>query len=212
MTKQRDAQPLGWLRQFWLTVRSTRWLGAGQYSGNYNRLDRLYLLNDPWKLMSQKERARFDLTNQVIARIAPECGSLLEIGAGEGVQTRYLQQVSREVIGIEVSPVAAERARAAVPDVEFLVGRAEDVGRLVGGRRFDVITACEMLYFVPDVGRVLAVLKGMASHILVTSYEKRAGGLAQHFQGPGWSREDDIVVDGTSWRCYVWTAPKLGDS
>lgn len=174
----------------------------------YRRMDRLYLLEDPWQLASSREHGRFALTNATIAQIVPDCGALLEIGSGEGEQTTYLRKVARSVTGMEVSRAAVDRARLSVPDVEFLVGCAEDAPALLGERRFDIVTACEMLYYAPDAGQVLDALKRLAPRVLVTIYEKRAGGLAAHFEGAFWSQLDDIVVDGTRWHCHLWRAPE----
>lgn len=200
-------QPGGRLRRGWRALRSGLWLGAGQYGGNYRRMNRAYLLEDPWKLSSAREGERFRLTNRLITQIVPGCNTLLEIGSGEGLQTAHLRAVARHVTGIEVSPVAAERAQATVPEADFLVGRAEDAAKLVGKRRFDLITACEILYYAPDVPQILATLQGLAPRILVTNYEKRARKLAAHFEAPGWTRLDDLVVENTRWRCHLWCAP-----
>jgi hypothetical protein len=189
----------------WRALRSGLWFRRSPY----RRMDRLYLLKDPWHLSNPREHGRFALTNAMIARIVPDCGALLEIGSGEGEQTAHLLKVARSVTGIEVSQVAVDRARLATPSAEFLVGCAEDAPALLGEHRFDIATACEMLYYAPDAGRVLDTLKCIAPRILVTVYDKRAGGLAIHFESSGWSRLDDIVIDGIRWHCHLWQAPEL---
>jgi 2-polyprenyl-3-methyl-5-hydroxy-6-metoxy-1,4-benzoquinol methylase len=193
------------LRRNWRALRSGLWFRPGPY----RRMDRLYLLEDPWQLASSTERKRFARTNTVIATIAPGCATLLEVGSGEGIQTAALMDVATHVTGIEVSEMAVTRARERVPDAEFLVGRAEDAAHMLGGRRFDLITACEMLYYAPDAGHVLDALKGLSSRILVTTYDKRAQGLAGHLEGDGWSRLEDMVEDGLRWHCHLWRAPDL---
>lgn len=193
------------LKRNWRALRSGLWFRPAPY----RRMDRLYLLEDPWQLTSPREHARFVLTNAIIARVVPNCGALLEIGSGEGEQTAHLLNVAARVTGIEVSEAAVNRARRTTPDADYLIGCAEDAGRLLGERRFDIVTACEMLYYAPDPARVLDTLKGLAPRILVTAYDKRAQGLAPHLQGPGWSRLDDIVVDGTCWHCHLWQSPEL---
>ncbi|MBO9671180.1 MAG: class I SAM-dependent methyltransferase [Sphingobium sp.] len=192
------------LKRNWRALRSGLWFRPAPY----RRMERLYLLEDPWRLASPREHERFALTNAVIAQIAPNCGSLLEIGSGEGEQTAHLLKVAGSVTGIEVSEAAVNRARSAAPHAEYLVGCAEDAGHLLGERRFDIVTACEMLYYAPDAARVLDTLKGLAPRILVTAYERRAQGLAPHFTGAGWSRLEDMVVDGTRWHCHLWQAPE----
>jgi ubiquinone/menaquinone biosynthesis C-methylase UbiE len=169
-------------------------------------MDRLYLLEDPWQLASPREHGRFARTNAMIAQIVPDCGALLEIGSGEGEQTAHLLKVARSVTGIEVSQAAVDRARRSVPNAEFLVGCAEDAPALLGARAFDIVTACEMLYYARDAGQVLETLKRLAPRVLVTIYDKRADSLAVHFQGAGWSRLEDIRVEGTRWHCHLWCA------
>lgn len=192
------------LKRNWHALRTGHWFRYAPY----RRMNRLYLLEDPWQLASPREHQRFALTNALIADIAPECGALLEIGSGEGEQTAHLRKVAGSVTGIEVSETAVNRARRAIPDAEYLVGCAEDAATLLSGRRFDIVTACEMLYYAPDPGRVLESLKSLAPRILVTTYDKRTRAVAAHLSGPGWSRLDDMVVEGTRWHCHLWQAPE----
>lgn len=196
------------LRRNWRAMRSGMWFRSSPQGWRYRRMHRLYLLEDPWQLASPRERKRFDLTNAMIAGIAPDCDALLEIGSGEGEQTAQLLKVARQVTGIEISETAVARARQTAPDAEFFVGCAEDAEALLGTRRFDLITACEMLYYAPDAGRVLDTLKTLAPRILVTAYEKRARKLGAHVEGAGWSRLEDMVVDGARWHCHLWRAPE----
>jgi hypothetical protein len=188
------------LRRNWRALRSGQWFRRRPY----RRMDRLYLLEDPWQLASPREHGRFARTNAMIAQIAPDCGALLEIGSGEGEQTAHLLKVARSVTGIEVSQAAVDRARRSVPGAEFLVGCAEDAPALLGERAFDLVTACEMLYYARNAGQVLETLKRLAPRVLVTIYDERADGLAAHFQGAGWSRLEDIRVEGTRWHCHLW--------
>jgi SAM-dependent methyltransferase len=187
-------------------LRSGVWFGPGQYGGDYERMNALYLAEDPWKLASERERDRFEQTNAMITGAAPGCGSILELGSGEGIQTQYLLQIAPSVTGIEVSRQAVERAHLRLPEVQFCVGRAEDVETLVQGRRFDLITAFEVLYYARDVAFILTELQRLAPKILITNYYKRAGKLAHHFEGPEWTRLEDIRTDGMIWRCDLWCA------
>ncbi len=200
-------QMLARLRRNWRALRTGLWFRGGAQGWAYRRMDRLYLLEDPWQLGSPTERKRFARTNAMIALIAPDCTTLLEIGSGEGVQTQALLDVAGRVTGLEVSAAAVGRAQRNVPGAEFLTGRAEDAADMLGARRFDLITACEMLYYAPDKTRLLDVLKTLSPLILVTAYDKRAAGLASHLNGPGWSRLEDIAEDGLRWHCHLWRAP-----
>ncbi len=202
------------LKQFrsWLALNWSVLRGAPMHWRRpYGRMHRLYRREDPWRLTAPRERERFALTNALIARHVPDCGALLEIGSGEGGQTAELRKVARHVTGIEVSEAAVARARLLVPDAEFFVGCGEDAPRLLGPRRFDLVTACEMLYYAPDPAGLLDTLRTLAPRILVTVYDKRARGLARHLRGPGWARLDDIMVEGVRWHCHFWQANAAED-
>lgn len=183
-------------------------LRYGEYSGNYDRLARLYRQPDLWNLANAGDRVRFEETNRRIVRLSPDCPSLLELGAGEGLQTGFLTHVANRVTAIELSPEAIGRARRQVPDAHFLNGRAEDLSSLVQGQRFAVATACEMLYYVRDPGAVLAALQQVADRIVVTNYARLDHKVAFLFDGPGWHRDADIRHGRTCWHCYHWQAPR----
>ncbi len=190
----------GWLSQLWTRF----WLRNVSFRGRYNNLERLYALNDPWKLKSAKEQRRFEACNAVIAKYVPDCRTLLELGSGEGVQTRWLQLVSEQVTGIEVSRSAVQRARLFCPDVQFHHEKIEDVSAGFGKGRFDLVTAFEVLYYVSDIATTLATLQELGEYMLVTNYSARADAMREHFQEPGWTRLDDIVVEETTWEVQLW--------
>lgn len=190
------------VRKLWARI----WLRRSQFSGRYGQLKALYAIDDPWNLSSGKERERHLRMNTLIAEVAPGCGWLLELGAGEGFQTQHLQAVSRRVVGLEISDQAVKRARVRCPDVEFIVGPAEDAASLLAGRRFDVITAFEVLYYAPDIASMLASLQTMTPVIVVTNYMDLAQKMGSLFEGPGWERREDLTLEGVTWRIDVWRA------
>ena len=183
------------------------WLRNVKFSGRYGNLKRLYAIKDPWHLDGAKERARFEATNAVIRAILPQCSSLLEIGCGEGLQTLQLLDVSRSVAGIDVSPIAIQRAKLNCPRADFMVGEAENLAKLFPDRRFDLVTAFEVLYYAPDVAAVIAELQKLSDRLLVTNYLARAENMRQYFSGPGWSQLDTIVAGDTTWECHFWSKP-----
>lgn len=191
------------IRRLWARL----WLRRSQFTGEYGRLKALYSVEDPWDLGSAREQERFALTNEIILRVAPGCGRLLEVGCGEGYQTARLREVCEEIVGIEVSAQAVERARKRCPDVSFRVGRAEDVAELVGAERFDVVTAFEVLYYAKDIERIIADLQKLAPTLVITNFVSRAERMAQYFKGPGWRRAEDLRVGDTAWRVDIWQRP-----
>jgi SAM-dependent methyltransferase len=156
----------------------------------HDRLDLAYKMPDPWHMASAQEQARFAETNAVIAReLGEQFGSLLEIGCGEGHQTEHLATLAARVTGLDVSATAIERARRRL-------GRPRQRVRVRGRRRpracrgprsvgrFELVTACEVIYYMSDMPRFLAhdgsPGPGVPGHVL------RAGGA----QGRGARRRD----------------------
>lgn len=183
------------------------WTRRVKFNGRYRDLDRLYAIEDPWKLSHPREAYRFEQSNALIRSIVPNCEHLLELGCGEGFQTRRLVEVTKRLSGLDVSVRAVARAKQHLPDVDLRVGQAEQVSQLFGGQRFDIATAFEVLYYSGNIEGVLHSLGELTDRILVTNYEARAEMMTPYFRGPGWQRLDDIIFEDTIWQCHLWTRP-----
>ena len=168
------------------------------------RLDLLYAIEDPWEMASEREQHRFSETMRRLADIAPRFGTILEIGSGEGHQSLLLQDVTDRLCGLEVSARAAARARARLPGARFEVGGVDDVARLFPGMRFDLVTACEVLYYMRDVAAAVQALQEAGDRLFVTAYRARAEAMESHFRGTGWRELAPIRHGDTEWRCYLW--------
>ena len=119
----------------------------------YERPDHWNYRTDPYELR------KYD---QTLALVPPgHYRSVLEIGCSEGVFTRRLAPLADDVLGLDIVPVALERARAecaGLPNVRF---RRFDLGRDTLDERFDLIFCAEVLYYVrwtrlPAVARQIA--------------------------------------------------------
>ena len=188
------------LRRLW----GRKWLKGAQFSSRYKQLDRLYMVADPWDLDSDAERARFAWSNALIARHAPDCARLLEVGCGEGRQTRELLAIWPDVSGLDVSPRAIARARERLPQVQFAVGRGEDVARLFADQRFDLVVAFEMLYYAAEPDVVLAALQKMSGRIIVSVFDGRIAPLRPLLESEGWSALGDFAQGDTRWHAFMW--------
>lgn len=191
------------LRRLW----SRTMLRNTAFTRNYSKLRLLYSLEDPWDLGSDRERYRFERSNEMLRAALPQPGSLLELGCGEGHQTAVLSSLADRVVGLDISELAIRRARARCPRARFVVGTAEDAPRLFAGERFDLITACEVLYYTEDVGVLTARLQDMAPALFVSNYLPRSQAMREHFSGSGWRQLDTISFGETVWECFVWRRP-----
>ena len=187
-------------RRLWMKY-ALRGVGG---SDNHARLDLAYSVEDPWNMDSALERARFEATNAVIERAFGHVGSVLELGCGEGHQTRWLARISDEQFGVDVSAQAIERARLRLPTARF---EATDIfGQPWGDApgRFDLVTACEVLYYLSDPAATLAQMRRIGRNGLVTFFAPACGRVGPHLDAiPGLQR-DWIHSGSTAWLVAWW--------
>ncbi len=187
-------------RRLWMKY-ALRGVGG---SDNHARLDLAYAVEDPWNMESTLERARFEQTNAVIERAFGRVGSVLELGCGEGHQTEWLARISERQYGVDVSPQAIARAKLRVPGAEFA---ATDVfGQPWGDEpgRFDLVTACEVLYYLSDPAATLARMRTLGRNGLVTFFAPACGRVGPHLDAIPGLHKDWIYQGGTAWLVAWW--------
>jgi SAM-dependent methyltransferase len=171
-------------------------------SDDYRGLNRLYAMEDPWDMDSTRERFRFGETNAFIRECMGPVGSLLEVGCGEGHQSARLASVCDRLVGIDVSERAIDRARARVPKAEFVV--ADIAGLPAPPKPFDLVVACEMLYYVKDIPATLERMNQLGSACLVTIFSPSAKVVAPHLAALPLSRRAWIYSDPYVWLFAFW--------
>lgn len=181
-----------------------RWsIRRRQFDGTAETLDALYSKPDPWGL-GRKEHFRFEATNDLILANAGELDSILEIGCGEGYQTRYLRAIADHVSGLDISPTALARARRAVPRADFVEGTLPAARAALPRQRYDLVTLCEVLVYGTAPGDLLATAQQLADRVFVSSYAPQAHSVETLCAGAGW-RELETIVDGRKrWRTFWW--------
>jgi SAM-dependent methyltransferase len=187
-------------RRLWMKY-ALRGVGGAD---NHARLDLAYAVEDPWNMESGLERARFEQTNAVIERAFGRVGSVLELGCGEGHQTEWLARISDRQYGVDVSPQAVARAKLRLPGAEFA---ATDVfGQPWGDEpgRFDLVTACEVLYYLSDPAATLARMRMLGRNGLVTFFAPACGRVGSHLDAIPGLHKDWIYQGGTAWLVGWW--------
>lgn len=176
------------------------------FSGAYRKLRLLYSLEDPWEMASEREQHRFAATSAQLAMIEPKHGSVVELGCGEGHQSLHLRALCERLHGVDLSSAAVARARARCPWAQFSVAKVEAVPDLLTGERVDLITACELLYYLREPERLLPKLQAVTRRIYVSNYRPRSMHLRPLFEYDGWYRLPDIVHGEAVWECFLWEA------
>jgi 2-polyprenyl-3-methyl-5-hydroxy-6-metoxy-1,4-benzoquinol methylase len=173
----------------------------------HDRLERAYLMPDPWKLDSDQERHRFAETNRHISKAFGKIDTLLEIGCGEGHQSQVLSQVCNHLTGIDVSATAVGRARKRVPGAEFAAGDLFAQPWVSQPEIFDVVVACEVLYYLSDVPRTLDAMERLSRVGCLVTYfapaERKIGPAVSARRGV---QRDSFRFGETEWTVAWWRA------
>jgi SAM-dependent methyltransferase len=171
-------------------------------------LERLYDTPDPWKMASGKEQFRFARTNGILARelIGPaaQVESILEIGCGEGHQSEHLRTLCRHLTGLDVIARAIERARVRVPGVDWVLGNLEDQPWVNAGRKFDIVTGCEVVYAFPDIPKTLQLMSQLGNACLVTYFDGAAHAMEAPLQAISLEGRESFVFEDVTWTAVWW--------
>jgi SAM-dependent methyltransferase len=191
------------LRRTWMNY-ALRGVSAND---NYSRLDLAYRIGDPWNMDSELEQFRFARTNAIIKRQWPALDSILELGCGEGHQSQHLSTVCRQLHGVDVSATAVERAKLRLPAAQFTAADvfAQPWGRVHG--RFDLVVACEVLYYIADIQRTIDEMNHIGKHCLVTMFApaiRRVGPFVEAMPGV---QKDWFGQAGAQWVVAHWRSP-----
>ena len=150
----------------------SRVLRGAEFADQHERLDALYRVKNPWDFTDPREKWRFEETNRILLREFGQIGTLLEVGCAEGHQTAYLMHACRQLYGFDVSERAVRRAKRRCPDAILAAGDMASAACIAAGpKRFDVVVACEVLYYVKDIGANLRRLTQLGRGCLISYYD-----------------------------------------
>jgi SAM-dependent methyltransferase len=183
------------IRELWTRVM----LRGAPYRDRYHQLNMLYRITNPWDLDCPRETFRFEETNRLIQREVGKVATLLEVGCGEGYQSQYLAKICDRLHGCDISARAVDRARRRVPTSTFSVGTLRDI--FASGARYDLVVACEVLYYVKNIPMAVQTMSDLGASCLVTYYQSYQEQLDQKVIPPK-SAGHSLIRYGD----YAWTA------
>lgn len=112
--------------------------------------------DDPWGLCWRAiEQYRHDVIVSLLKKRVVLQGCLidraLEIGCSTGCLTKRIDTHVRYILGLDISELAIQRARAKYPDIDFVSGDLRTVR--LAPNSFDVVLCLEVLYYLEDQDR-----------------------------------------------------------
>jgi SAM-dependent methyltransferase len=136
-------------------------------------------------LKTDLEAKRYFQIIDYLREFAPKNPSILDIGCGDGVLNRRMQDFQFEYfLGVDFSEVSIKKAKQAnFPKAEFL---AEDAIKFKPIRNFDAVIFNEAFYYIPDSEKN-KVLNLMIEHltgkgILISSIFREGPGCWEYFR------------------------------
>jgi SAM-dependent methyltransferase len=173
-----------------------------------SRLETIYSQVDPWSMESPREQHRFATTNRILRRellgARERVPALLEIGCGEGHQALHLRPLCERYTGIDVIEVAVARARARIPDGEFIVGdlRAQPWAR--ESARYDIVTACETVFCFADIPGTLEIMSRIGRGCLATWHQPAAHLMERPLAKLRGVQREIIRHENITWHVAWW--------
>ena len=151
-------------------------------SSRRREFDALYTRTpDPWGMeTSAYEAAKYDATLAALGERRFRSG--LEVGCSIGVLSERLAARCERLLGLDVSPVALERAKRRVPAVRFLRAEVPDDWPT---DRYDLVVLSEVLYFLSAAE--------VAAMACLVARDLAGGGTAVVVN---WTGENDRPLDG----------------
>jgi SAM-dependent methyltransferase len=106
------------------------------------------------------------LSEEMLGRLIPPGGSVLDIGCGEGRLCQVASRYAGRVVGIDYDPhnIALATADNSQSNVEF---RVADVTTALPNERFDLVLLVAVLEHIEDVDRLLGRIRGIARRLVV---------------------------------------------
>jgi SAM-dependent methyltransferase len=190
---------VNFFKLIWLRIQQRGTL----YASKNEQFDKLYQVSDPWRMGSELEQFRFQETNRIIEQELGAVVTLLEIGCGEGHQTEHLDRLCGQLYGFDVSKTAVGRARQRCPAARLSV--ADIFSYPPELKKFDLVVACEVLYYIKDVPAALERMSELGSHCLVTYFQSGPCVLDAFFNNIEGAETRVIKVGDTSWKIVWWS-------
>lgn len=96
-----------------------------------------------------------------VARLVGKNKTILEVGCGPGSQSKvFNEQLGCDVVGIEIDPARAEKARSYCREVHVANLETEDLGNFLKEEKFDVVVCADVLEHLRNPEALLPKLKG----------------------------------------------------
>jgi peptidoglycan/xylan/chitin deacetylase (PgdA/CDA1 family)/SAM-dependent methyltransferase len=125
--------------------------------------DGIFSREDPWDYSSAYEQQKYRHTLEMIPERSS--ASVLELGCAEGLFTKMLSDKAGDILAVDISQRALDRATARCAGLKNVKFKQHDIAQGIPAGEFDLIICSEILYYLRDRYAVEA-LAGQVAEIL----------------------------------------------
>jgi SAM-dependent methyltransferase len=93
---------------------------------------------------------------------------ILDVGCGKGTFTHLLKKRNNQVVGIDLSPTAIEKARHSFPDIDFRCGDISQID--ASEEKFDLVLVMGTFAYIEDWSKALETIAGLTRWFYVAEY------------------------------------------
>ena len=94
---------------------------------------------------------------------------VLDVGCGKGTFTHLLKKANNEVVGIDVSETAIEKARAKYRNIDFKVLSVDELMKMQQ-ERYDLVIMLEVLSYLENWRQVIKYIANITRYVYVSLY------------------------------------------
>lgn len=121
----------------------------GKFIGKFEEMYKKF--DDPWHQLKEVYNS-YSRFNTILSLRKLQAISVLEVGCGLGAFTNYMSMALPDVqiVGMDISQTAIEKASNSYPELEFIVGDLNEIDNLVcrEENNFDVIVLSEIMWYI----------------------------------------------------------------
>ncbi len=110
--------------------------------------DAVFSREDPWDYSNDYEQEKYGHTLEMIPE--DSSSSVLELGCAEGLFTEMLSAIAGNVLAVDISERALERARKRCSGLENVRFEQHDIAQGVPAGKYALIICSELLYYLRD--------------------------------------------------------------
>ena len=163
----------------------------------------IYFFRNPWNLNNYNETLRYKKINEYLLEFnnLNKFESAIEIGSGEGHQSIYLSQITKNLDAIEISSIASKRSKKRnLGNVNF---KKINLYNYKSNKYYDVVIASEVIYYFNDIEKFINKIETLGNSYFISYYYYENDILKKYFIDSKYKKYV-FEIDNSKWQFIYW--------